>query len=233
MPHIEALHHICGLGIAEIRTDTYILSTNRRDWLIIIRGGTRFEIKVKTGMQELVSAWQTPVRTSFPLPRSVVRMLQDAFPNAELPRKISAPVDLISWLGPNASVCTVSKRMVRFRDDECTAELAQVDIKGRRTETFCLRARRPRPVLETLAMMPGPPLPNLDYGAWIQRRITGPLPAPVPAPAPPVAQPAELVADDRPRFARFPIRLHGPNIAAWRPDFAAAFSFRLPSFGKH
>lgn len=197
MPHIEALHYICGIGVAEIRTDTYIVSPSRSQWLMIVRGGTHFEIKVKTGVHGTVTAWQRPLRTTFPLRRGVVSLLQDAFPMARLPNKILAPVDLISWLGSHASICTVSKRMARFNDGHCIAELTQIETNKRRVETFCLRARRPQPILETLEMIPGPRLPNLDYGAWMacSAASTQPAPLAIAAPLPPVCREPDPLPD--------------------------------------
>ncbi|MDP3460413.1 MAG: hypothetical protein Q8S09_14180 [Hyphomonas sp.] len=184
MPHVAAVHHIFGLGVAEIRTDTYVVLPKHSQCLMIVRGGTQFELKVKTGVQAPVSTWKTPMRSPFPLRRSVVRMLQEVFPTSELPHRISAPVDLISWLGRDASIFTVSKRMVHFQSAGCTAELTQVDTHGYRAETFCLTAKRYDTVVETLGMIPGPRLPNLDYGSWLQRRILGTSPTPVPQIAP-------------------------------------------------
>lgn len=171
MPHLEILHHIFGLGVSEIRTDTYILVPDYPQCILTICGGLQFEIKVKTGVQGPVSAWRTPMRSAFPLRRSVVRTLREAFPASELPNRISAPVDLLSWLGHDASIFTVSKRMVTFQSGDCTVELTQVDTHGHRAETFCLTAKRYEPVVETLGMLPGPRLPNLDFGTWLQRRI--------------------------------------------------------------
>lgn len=168
-----------GQGVAEIRTDTYIVLPKHPECLMIVRGGTLFEIKVKTGVQAPVSAWATQMRSAFPLRRSVVRMLQEAFPASELPNCIAAPVDLISWLGHDASVFTVGKRLVTFQGDGCTAQLTQVDTHGHRADTFCLTGKRYDTVVETLGSIPAPRLPNLDYGAWLQRRILGILPAPV------------------------------------------------------
>ena len=82
MPHVEALHHMFGIGVAEIRTDTYVLSANRPEWFMIMRGGTRVEIKVKIGEQDPVSAWKILLKSDFPLRRSLVRMLQETFPTA-------------------------------------------------------------------------------------------------------------------------------------------------------
>ncbi|MFN3312323.1 MAG: hypothetical protein ACK46Q_02490 [Hyphomonas sp.] len=179
MPHYEALHNMFGLGVAEIRIDTYILSPSHPDWLIIFRGGTQIDIKVRAGLEDPLSAWKTPVKSVLPLRRSVVRTLQDAFPTSELPHRVSAPVDLISWLGEHAEIFTVSKRMVKFQRNRCTAELSQVESGGRRAETFCLRANRSEHVMATLKTIPGPRLPNLDYGAWLQGRAVSPAPLPI------------------------------------------------------
>lgn len=178
MHHSEALHHMLGYGVSEIRVDTYILSPSRAHWLMIVRGGTQFEIKVKTGVQEFAAAWETPIRTEFPLRQNVVRMLQDAFPISELPDRISAPADLISWLGGYASIYMVRKRMVHFVSGGCKVELAQVQTHGRQAETFCLKAKRYGSVAAALAMIPGPRLPNVDYGPWLKRQVLG---APPPA----------------------------------------------------
>ncbi len=170
MPHIEALHHLFGRGVSDIRTDTYILSPHRPEWLMIVRGGTHFEIRVRTAVQDPVSVWTTPIRSAFPLPRHVVLTLQQAFPRSQLPRQICEPVDLLSWLGPSASICTLSQRMVHFYDGDCMAELTQLNTEGRRMETFCLSAKRYEPLVDILKMIPGPRLPNRDYGTWIQHR---------------------------------------------------------------
>lgn len=171
MPHVEALHHMFGLGVAEIRIDTHILSPNHPHWQMILRGGTQFEIKVRDGIHGEVSAWTTVMQSAFPLRHNVVCALQEAFPAAQLPSRISAPADLISWLGGCASICTVSKRMVHFKGVRGTAELTQVDTLGRRVETFCLKASRLEAIVQTLDVIPGPRLPDTDYGSWLARRI--------------------------------------------------------------
>ncbi len=181
MPHVQALHHLFGLGVAEIRIDTYILSPNRPQWLMILRGGTRLEIKMKTSTHGPVSGWTTVMKSPFPLRGSVVAALQEAFPGAQLPAHIFAPADLISWLGESASVTTVSKQMVHFERTRGTAELTQVDIRGRRAETFCLRSHRYETLIDTVAMMPGPRLPDVDYGSWLLGRVLPPLPEPAAA----------------------------------------------------
>ncbi len=179
MPHCEALHHMFGLGVAEIRIDTYILPPRHPEWLIIFRGGTQIEIKVRTGLDDPLPAWETAVKSALPLRRKIVRTLQEAFANSELPRHVSAPVDLISWLGEHSEIFTVSKRMVTFERNRCTAELSQVESGGRRAETFCLRARRSASVMARLRTIPGPRLQNLHYGAWLQGRTLVARPSPV------------------------------------------------------
>jgi hypothetical protein len=171
MPHGDALHHAFGMGIAEIRTDTYLLSPRQPHWRFIIRGATELEIKEKAGDQAPVSAWNTPQHSFFPLRRGIVRLLQDAFPEADLPRQISGPADLISWLGRSGSVCSLNKRIVHFQRGSCAAELAHVAVQGRSVETLCLRARRYDDVLDALQRIPGPRLPNLDFGAWLERHM--------------------------------------------------------------
>lgn len=175
MPHVESLHNLFGLGVAEIRIDTYIISPNRPKWIMILRGGTRFEVKVKASVQGPVSVWTTLMQSDFPLRRTIVSVLQEAFPLAELPDRISGPADLISWLGDSASICTISKRLVHFQRARGAVELAQVDVQGRRAETFSLTANRRETVVDTLAMLPGPRLPDMDYGAWLQRRVPPPV----------------------------------------------------------
>lgn len=183
MPHVEALHHFFGMGVAEIRIDTYILALNRPQWLIILRGGTSLEVKVRACMHGPVSSWATIMKSTFPLRGSVASALQEVFPDANLPDQIFDPADFISWLGDSASVCTVSKRIIHFHRARGSAELTQVDACGRRGETFCLRSNRLETVMDTLAMMPAPRLPDLDYGSWLQRSIAS-LPERATSPAP-------------------------------------------------
>lgn len=206
MPHVEALHHMFGLGVSEIRTDTYILSPNRPHWLMIVRGGTQFEIRAKIEEEEPVSAWKSLLKSAFPLRRSVVRTLQEAFPTSELPDRISAPVDLLSWVGPNASIYNVSKREVHFQRGNCKVVLTQVDTHGRRAETFCLRAKRHAPVVAMLGMIPGPRLPNLDYGSWLQRRVLGIPPACIAE----TTRKAERAVSWRAAFQALPVGFKGP-----------------------
>jgi len=209
MPHVEALHHMFGIGVAEIRTDTYVLSANRPEWLMIMRGGTRIEIKVKIGEQDPVSAWKILLKSDFPLGRSLVRMLQETFPTAELPDRISAPGDLLSWVGQDASICAVSKRIVQFQRGNCTAVLAQVETDGCCAETFCLTAKRYEPLVAALEMIPGPRLPNLHYGSWLQRRVLGIPPAPVAEDA----QKAERASSWRAAFLALPVGSRRPDAA--------------------
>lgn len=169
MPHIEALHHLFGLGVSEIRTDTYIFSPTRPHWLIVLHGGTECEILEKTGEDGQLSAWTIPAHSEFPLRRSATRALQEAFPMAQLPHRILVPGDVISWVDRDAATFTVSKRTVQFQREGCVAEFTEVDAHGRRGQTFSLTSKRPDTVLDALAMLPTPRLPNLDYGAWLQR----------------------------------------------------------------
>ncbi len=206
MPHIEALHTLFGLGVAEMRIDTYILAPSRPKWLMILRGGNQFEIKMKTGVHEPVSAWTTLMQSAFPLRRSVVRALQEAFPDAKLPNRIAAPVDLLSWLVQSASICTVSKRMVQFERGNCTAELSQIEAHGQRAETFCLTAKRYEPVVDILGMLPGLRLPNLDYGSWLHRQVLGAAPAPHEE----SVRKVERAASWREAFLTVPVALKAP-----------------------
>lgn len=183
MPHVEALHHLFGMGVAEIRIDTYILAPNRPQWLIILRGGTSLEIKVRARMHGPVSSLATVVKSSFPLRGSVSSALQDAFPAANLPDQIVGPADLISWLSDSASVCTVSKRIIHFYRARESAEVTHVNVRGRCAETFSLKSNRLETVMDTLAMLPAPRLPDMDYGAWLQRAIA-PLPERIALPPP-------------------------------------------------
>lgn len=169
MPHIEALHHLFGLGVSEIRTDTYIFSPTRPSWLIVLHGGTVCEILEKTGEDGSLSAWVVVAHSEFPLRRSLVRALQEAFPMAQLPQRILVPGDVISWLDRDAAMFTVSKRTVQFQKEGCVAEFTEVDAHGRRAQTFSLTSKRQDIVLDALAMLPTPRLPNRDYGAWLQR----------------------------------------------------------------
>lgn len=170
-PHAETLHHLFGVGVAEIRTDTYILAARLPHLLMVIRGGTRFEIKEKIGDHEPAAAWILRGACAFPLRRNVVNFLQGVFPHSRLPSRIFAPVDLISWVGDEAFVWNVSKRMVQFHDAACTAELAVVNAHGRRAETFSVKAKRYEAVSEILRLLPAHRLPNLDYGAWLEPRV--------------------------------------------------------------
>ena len=212
MPHVEALYHIFGPGVAEIRTDTYILSPSRPEWLMVVRGGTRFEIRVKIGEQEPVSAWKNLLKSDFPLRRSLVRTIQGAFPTAELPDRISAPGDLLSWVGQDASILDVSKRLVHFERGNCAAVLAQVETHGCSAETFCLKAKRYEPLIAALEMMPGPRLPNLHYGSWLQRSVLGMPPAPITEDA----HKAERALSWRAAFLALPVGLKGPANAIRR-----------------
>lgn len=169
MPHIEALHHLFGLGVSEIRTDTYIFSSIRPHWQIVLHGGTEIEILEKIGEDDALSSWKVLAHSEFPLRRNVVRLLQEAFPMAQLPQRILVPGDVISWLDRDAVTFTVSKRTVQFQREGCVAEFTEVDAHGRRAETFSLTSKRADIINEALALLPNPRLPNLDYGAWLRR----------------------------------------------------------------
>lgn len=169
MPHLEVLHHLFGLGISEIRTDTYIFSSIRPQWLIVLHGSSEIEILERTGEEGPLSTWKVLGNSEFPLRRGFLRLLQEAFPMAQLPQRILVPGDVISWLGRNVATYTVAKRTVQFQREGCVAEITEVDALGRRAETFSLTAKRPGIVLDALAMLPTPRLPNLDYVAWLQR----------------------------------------------------------------
>ncbi|KCZ89945.1 hypothetical protein HHI_14075 [Hyphomonas hirschiana VP5] len=168
MPHIEALHHLFGLGLAEIRTDTYIFSDARPNWLIVLHGAAELEILEKTGEDGVLSAWKVVARSEFPLRRSVVRNLQDAFPTADLSHRILVPGDLISWLDMNTAMFTVNKRTVQFQRDGCVAEFSQIEAGDRRAETFSLISKRADTVTEVLDLLPDPRLENVDYGSWLK-----------------------------------------------------------------
>lgn len=168
MPHIEALHCLFGVGMAEIRTDTYIFSSARPRWMIVLHGGTEIEILEQTGTDILLSAWKILAHSVFPLRRSIMRTLQEAFPAAQLPQRMLLPGDLISCLDGGAEIFTVCKRTVQFQREGCVAEFTQVDADGRRADTFALTSKRPDTVMEALSMLPSPRLVNLDYGFWLE-----------------------------------------------------------------
>ncbi|MFN3608804.1 MAG: hypothetical protein ACK4Y9_07055 [Hyphomonas sp.] len=190
MPHIEALHHLFGLGVSEIRTDTYIFSSIRPHWLIVLHGGTEFEILEKTGEDAPLSSWKVVAHSEFPLRRNLVRALQEAFPMAQLPQRILVPGDVISWLDRDAAMFTVSKRTVQFQREGCVAEFTEVDAHGRRAQTFSLTSKRSDIILEALDLLPAPRLPNIDYGTWLQRVRWN-----VPARQPVMSYPRELMLD--------------------------------------
>lgn len=170
MPHIEALHHLFGLGVAEIRTDTYLFSAARPNWLIVLHGAAALEILEKTGEDGLLSAWKVIARSEFPLRRGIVRHLQEAFPAADLSHRILVPGDLISWLDADTEMFTAHKRAVQFQREGCVAEFSQVEADGRRAETFSLLSKRADTVIEALDCLPAPRLENVDYGSWLQGR---------------------------------------------------------------
>lgn len=170
MPHLEAVHHLFGLGVAEMRTDTYLFSPNRPQWMIVLRGGTNLEILEKTGEDAPLSVWKSVAESPFPLRRSIVRALQEAFPDVDLSHKILVPGDIISWLDLGTTMFTVSNRTVHFQQEGCVAEIAQIEAHGRRAQTFSLMSKRPEIVMDALGMLPAPRLPNMDYGSWLQRR---------------------------------------------------------------
>lgn len=170
MPHIEALHHMFGLGVAEIRTDTYIFSAARPQWMIVLRGATEIEILEKTGEDAPLSVWKTVAHSAFPLRRGIVRTLLEAFPGADLSHRILAPGDIISWLDRDTVMFTVAKRTVQFQREGCIAEFSQVEAHGRREETFSLLSKRPEIVMEALALLPSPRFANCDYGSWLHER---------------------------------------------------------------
>lgn len=170
MPHIEALHHLFGLGVAEIRTDTYLFSPSRPNWLIVLHGVAEVEILEKTGEDGLLTAWKVIARSEFPLRRGLVRHLQEAFPEADLSHRILVPGDLISWLDADTEMFTAHKRTVQFQREGCVAEFSQVEVDGRRAETFSLISKRADTVTEALDFLPAPRLENTDYGSWLQGR---------------------------------------------------------------
>ena len=122
----------------------------------------------------------TSVTQSFPGTR-LRRPRASAWSRALVAETRLAPADLISWLGASASVCTLSKPMVHFQRARGTVELTHVDIRGCRAETFCLRANRHELLTDSLGMIPGPRLPDMDYGSWLQGRVVPPLPLPAAA----------------------------------------------------
>lgn len=169
LPHIEALHCLFGVGLAEIRTDTYIFSATCPNWVILLHGVWEIEILEKTGAEGPLSAWRVLAHSEFPLRRSLVRTLQEAFPAAQLSHRIQLPGDLISCLDGDAEIFTVCKRTVQLQRDGCLAEFTLVDTDGRRAETFSLTSRRSETVMDALARLPSPRLPNLDISEWLQR----------------------------------------------------------------
>lgn len=186
-PYCRALRDLFGFGVAEFSTDTYILSPVRPLWVLVISAGAQLELHVRTGVQWPVSAWRMPLASAFPLRSGVTRTLQEAFPGAELPDRILTAHDLRICLRGHAFICTVTKRIVRLRRGNCNAEITEIDADGYQAENFAITAKHYAPVAHTIAAMPQPRLPNLDYGAWLQCRIQG---------RPPVA----LIADNA-RFA--------------------------------
>lgn len=168
-PHIEALHCLFGVGMAEIRTDTYIFSAARPQWIIVVHGGTEIEILEATESDALLSGWRVLAHSEFPLRRNVIRTLQEAFPQAQLSSRIILPGDVMSCLNGGAEIFTVCKRTVQLHREGCIAEFTQVDADGRRAETFSLTSKRADTVMDALAMLPAPRLPNLDYRPWLKR----------------------------------------------------------------
>lgn len=196
MPHIAALHHMFGLGVAEMRTDTYLLAHQRPDWLMVVSGASHFEIRLKAAMELPLSVWTVLMKSSFPLPHSVIRTLQATFPAAELPNRIASPADLLSWVKREAHICTVSKRMVTFRRADFTAELSYIETLGWNGDTFCLTSKRYETVADVLGKIPAMRLPNLDYGSWLRSRLPGP----------PARAPVETTSkEDRSKSRRAPI----------------------------
>ena len=171
LPHIETLHHLFGLGVAEIRTDTYIFSAHRPRWMIILRGGENFEILEKDGEDGPLSVWKQVAQSGFPLRRSVVKLLLQAFPDADLSHRIYVPGDVISWLDRDTLMFTVSTRSVKFERGSYYAEFSHVEADSRRAETFSISSRRAEFVMdEVLPLLPLPRLSNLDYASWLLDR---------------------------------------------------------------
>lgn len=170
LPHIEALHHMFGLGVAEIRIDTYIYSKACPNWLIVLHGAGSVEIREKVGEDAPLSAWKVLAASQFPLRHNAVKKLQQAFPDAQLSHKMTVPGDLISWLAHDTVMFTVSKRLVQFVREGCAAEFSQIETCGRRAETFSLTSKRYDTVMSALSLLPAPRLPNMDDSSWLHRR---------------------------------------------------------------
>lgn len=181
-PHIETLHCLFGVGLAEIRTDTYILSPARPRWVIVLYGGTEIEVLEQGETDMRVSEWKVLAHSAFPLRRSIVRLLQEAFPMARLSQRMRLPGDVISCLEDEAEIVTVCKRTVQFQRENCLAEFTEAEVEGYRANTFSLASKRTDTIMEALGMLPPPRLPNMDYSAWLQ---TAPRAAPAIKPARP------------------------------------------------
>lgn len=188
MAHLEAVHHLFGLGVAEMRTDTYIFSPHRPQWMIVLRGSANLEILEKAGEDGPLSVWKSIAESPFPLRRNVVRTLMEAFPGVDLSHKILVPGDIISWLDLDTPMFTVSNRTVHFQQEGCIAEISQIETEDRRAQTFSLISKRPEIVMDALGMLPAPRLQNVDYGSWlagrpwntqeleVARSVTSPMP---------------------------------------------------------
>lgn len=171
LPHIETLHHLFGLGVAEIRTDTYIFSAQRPNWMIVLRGSEDLEILEKNGEDGPLSVWKPVAQSAFPIRRSVIKILLQAFPDVDLSHRIYVPGDIISWLDRDTVMFTVTARTVKFQRDACCAEFSHIEAHDRRAETFSVTAKRAETILdEVVPLLPLPRLSNLDYGSWLHDR---------------------------------------------------------------
>ena len=138
--------------------------------------GQALEIKDLVAQRADMQLWRNAARLPFPIPSAAVErelILRLALGQPLSRERYTAEQILGELVGPrhNVAVVTLRKRRRLFESAGCRAEVAEVEVGGRRTLTACAEHEDPDRLRQAAAELGLDRHPNLDYPTALARLV--------------------------------------------------------------
>ena len=138
--------------------------------------GQALEIKDLVAQRADMQLWRNAARLPFPIPSAAVErelILRLALNQPCSRERYTADQLLGELIGPrhNVAVVTLRKRRRLFESAGCRAEVAEVEVGGRRTLTACAEHEDPDRLRQAAAELGLDRHPNLDYPTALARLV--------------------------------------------------------------
>lgn len=155
------------------RNDLYLLpDTESAPWLIKLRDGRLFDIKVLRGTDDRLELWQPALQAAFPLSDAVAEEVTALFavpPSREASlRQSAAHLTAVLAQGGVHRLMPVAKRRQHFRIGSCYAEFASIQLAGAEMISLCVESVEAERVRAACAALDLGGYANSNYGAMLR-----------------------------------------------------------------